>query len=134
MRNVGGCNTGDAKSQRIPPSGEACHPYRTGMARRFSEPALHSAYRRCFEVAHKRHQVHRLPAISASVRIPNGQCLRNRHDEAKVALENIELEKVVFVPFSEGAEVCKTMRKVSGNLKSAWIRQLKDTSNYRYWD
>jgi len=120
---LGGCNTGDAKitkGYRLPAK-HVIHtvgPVWHGGSK--SEPALlHSAYRRCFEVAHENGiKSIAFPAISAGVYgYPMASACEIAMMEAKVALEKYpELEKVVFVPFSEGALKIyqETMRKVFG--------------------
>jgi O-acetyl-ADP-ribose deacetylase (regulator of RNase III) len=120
---LGGCNTGDAKitkGYRLPAKhvihtvGPVWHGGSKG------EPGLlHSAYRRCFEVAHENGvKTIAFPAISAGVYgYPMSSACEIAMTEAKAALENYpELEKVVFVPFSEGAlKVYEEMfRKIFG--------------------
>ena len=120
---LGGCNTGDAKitkGYRLP-ANHVIHtvgPVWHGGSR--GEPELlHSAYRRCFEVAHENGiKSIAFPAISAGVYgYPMTSACEIAMTEAKVALEKYpELGKVVFVPFSEGALKIyqETMRKVFG--------------------
>jgi O-acetyl-ADP-ribose deacetylase (regulator of RNase III) len=120
---LGGCNTGDAKitkGYRLPAK-HVIHtvgPVWHGGSR--GEPELlHSAYRRCFEVAHENGiKSIAFPAISAGVYgYPMTSACEIAMTEAKVALEKYpELGKVVFVPFSEGALKIyqETMRKVFG--------------------
>ena len=120
---LGGCNTGDAKitkGYRLPAK-HVIHtvgPVWHGGSR--GEPELlHSAYRRCFEVAHENGiKSIAFPAISAGVYgYPMTSACEIAMTEAKVALEKYpELEKVVFVSFSEGALKIyqETMRKVFG--------------------
>ncbi len=103
-----GCKTGDAKitkGYRLPAKhvihtvGPVWHGGSGG------EPGLlRSAYRRCFEVAHENGiKSIAFPAISAGVYgYPMGQACEIAMTEAKAALEEYpELEKIVFVPFSE---------------------------------
>jgi O-acetyl-ADP-ribose deacetylase len=107
---LGGCRTGDAKitkGYRLP-AGHVIHtvgPVWHGGSR--GEPdLLHSAYRRCFEVAHENGiKTIAFPAISAGVYgYPMNLACEVAMTEAKAALEKYpEMEKVVFVPFSEGA-------------------------------
>ena len=111
MRRPGGCETGDAKITKgyKLPARYVIHTvgpvWKDG---RHGEPALlESAYRRCFEVAHG-HGLKSIafPAISAGV---YGYPMR---EAAVVALSTAqtaigkypELERVVFVQFSEGAQ------------------------------
>ena len=120
---LGGCNTGDAKitkGYRLPAK-HVIHtvgPVWHGGSR--GEPELlHSAYRRCFEVAHENGiKSIAFPAISAGVYgYPMTSACEIAMTEAKVALGKYpELGKVVFVPFSEGALKIyqETMRKVFG--------------------
>jgi O-acetyl-ADP-ribose deacetylase (regulator of RNase III) len=107
---LGGCRTGDAKitkGYRLPAS-HVIHtvgPVWHGGSR--GEPdLLHSAYRRCFEVAHENGlKTIAFPAISAGVYgYPMADACKIAMTEAKAALEKYpEMEKIVFVPFSEGA-------------------------------
>jgi O-acetyl-ADP-ribose deacetylase (regulator of RNase III) len=107
---LGGCRTGDAKitkGYRLPAK-HVIHtvgPVWHGGSR--GEPdLLHSAYRRCFEVAHENSlKTIAFPAISAGVYgYPMADACRIAMTEAKAALEKYpEMEKIVFVPFSEGA-------------------------------
>jgi O-acetyl-ADP-ribose deacetylase (regulator of RNase III) len=120
---LGGCNTGDAKitkGYRLPAKhvihtvGPVWHGGSKG------EPGLlHSAYRRCFEVAHENGvKTIAFPAISAGVYgYPMSSACEVAMTEAKAALgKYAELEKVVFVPFSEGALKVyqETFRKIFG--------------------
>lgn len=107
---LGGCRTGDAKitkGYRLP-AGHVIHtvgPVWHGGSRGESD-LLHSAYRRCFEVAHENGiKTIAFPAISAGVYgYPMKMACEVAMTEAKAALEKYpEMEKVVFVPFSEGA-------------------------------
>jgi O-acetyl-ADP-ribose deacetylase (regulator of RNase III) len=107
---LGGCVTGDAritKGYRLP-AGHVIHtvgPVWHGGGRGEAE-LLASCYRRSFEVAHE-HGLKSIafPAISAGVYgYPMDQACTIAMTEAKAALERYpELERVVFVPFSEGA-------------------------------
>jgi O-acetyl-ADP-ribose deacetylase (regulator of RNase III) len=107
---LGGCRTGDAKitkGYRLPAK-HVIHtvgPVWHGGSR--GEPdLLHSAYRRCFEVAHQNGlKSIAFPAISAGVYgYPMADACGIAMTEARAALEKYpELEKIVFVPFSEGA-------------------------------
>lgn len=105
-----GCKTGDAKitaGYRLPAKhvihtvGPVWHGGGKG------EPdLLRSAYRRCFQVAHENGlKSIAFPAISAGVYgYPMVQACEIALTEAKVALESYpDLERVVFVPFNEGA-------------------------------
>jgi O-acetyl-ADP-ribose deacetylase (regulator of RNase III) len=107
---LGGCDTGDAKitrGYRLPASyvihtvGPVWHGGSKG------EPdLLHSAYRRCFEVAHDNGlKTVAFPAISAGVYgYPMELACEVAMGETRAALEKYpEIEKVVFVPFSDGA-------------------------------
>lgn len=107
---LGGCRTGDAKitaGYKLPAKhvihtvGPVWHGGSKG------EPELlRSAYRRCFEVAHENGlRTIAFPAISAGVYgYPMDKACEIAMTEAKAALEKYsELEKVTFVPFSEGA-------------------------------
>lgn len=108
---LAGCATGDAKitaGYRLPAKhvihtvGPVWHGGTHG------EPELlRSAYRRCFQVAHE-HGLHSLafPAISAGVYgYPMDQACTIALMETQTALTQYpELEKVVFVTFSAGAE------------------------------
>jgi O-acetyl-ADP-ribose deacetylase (regulator of RNase III) len=120
---LGGCNTGDAKitkGYRLPAKhvihtvGPVWHGGSKG------EPGLlHSAYRRCFEVAHENGvKTIAFPAISAGVYgYPMSSACEVAMTEAKAALgKYAELEKVVLVPFSEGALKVyqETFRKIFG--------------------
>jgi len=105
-----GCRTGDAKitaGYRLPAK-HVIHtvgPVWHGGAK--GEPdLLRSAYRRCFQVADENGlKSIAFPAISAGVYgYPMAQACEIALQEAKAALENYpELERVVFVPFNEGA-------------------------------
>lgn len=121
---LGGCITGDAKitkGYRLPARhvihtvGPVWHGGTKG------EPELlRSAYRRCFEVAQANGiKTIAFPAISAGVYgYPMDQACAIAMGEAKHALEKyLELEKVVFVSFSEGALAIyqQTFRKVFGS-------------------
>ncbi len=107
---LGGCRTGDAKitkGYRLPAK-HVIHtvgPVWHGGSR--GEPdLLHSAYRRCLEVAHENGlKTIAFPAISAGVYgYPMADACKIAMTEAKAALDKYpELEKIVFVPFSEGA-------------------------------
>jgi O-acetyl-ADP-ribose deacetylase (regulator of RNase III) len=105
-----GCKTGDAKitaGYRLPAKhvihtvGPVWHGGGKG------EPdLLRSAYRRCFQVAHENGlKSIAFPAISAGVYgYPMAQACEIALHEAKAALENYpDLERVIFVPFNEGA-------------------------------
>ncbi len=122
--SLGGCVTGDAKitkGYRLPARhvihtvGPVWHGGTKG------EPELlRSAYRRCFEVAHANGiKSIAFPAISAGVYgYPMDQACAIAMGEAKQALEKYpELEKVVFVSFSEGALAIYqlTFRKIFGS-------------------
>ncbi len=107
---LGGCATGDAKITRgyRLPAKHVIHtvgPVWHGGSR--GEPdLLSSAYRRCFEVAHENGvKTLAFPAIGAGVYgYPMDKACGIAMTEAKKALEKFpELEKIVFVPFSEGA-------------------------------
>ncbi|GAB7027124.1 O-acetyl-ADP-ribose deacetylase [Geotalea toluenoxydans] len=107
---LGGCETGDAKitkGYKLPAAhiihtvGPVWHGGDKG------EPELlRRAYRRCFEVAHAS-QLKSLafPAISAGVYgYPMDEACKIAMGEAKLAMEKYpELEKIVFVTFSDGA-------------------------------
>ena len=105
-----GCRTGDAKitaGYRLPAK-HVIHtvgPVWHGGAK--GEPdLLRSAYRRCFQVADENGiKSIAFPAISAGVYgYPMAQACEIALQEAKAALENYpELERIVFVPFNEGA-------------------------------
>jgi O-acetyl-ADP-ribose deacetylase (regulator of RNase III) len=105
-----GCRTGDAKitaGYRLPAK-HVIHtvgPVWHGGAK--GEPdLLRSAYRRCFQVAGENGlKSIAFPAISAGVYgYPMTKACEIALEEAKAALENYpELERVVFVPFNEGA-------------------------------
>jgi len=107
---LGGCDTGDAKitgGYRLP-ARHVIHtvgPVWHGGAK--GEPELlRSAYRRCFEVARENGlKSIAFPAISAGVYgYPMEQACEIAMSEAKTALEKYpELERVIFVPFSDGA-------------------------------
>ncbi len=107
---LGGCRTGDAKltkGYRLP-AGHVIHtvgPVWHGGAK--GEPELlRNAYRRCFEVAHENGiRSIAFPAISAGVYgYPMDQACAIAMSEAKKALEKYpEIERIIFVPFSEGA-------------------------------
>ncbi len=107
---LGGCRTGDAKitgGYKLP-ARHVIHtvgPVWRGGTK--GEPELlRSAYRRCFEVAHENGlRSIAFPAVSAGVYgYPMDQACEIAMTEAKAALERYpELERVVFVPFSEGA-------------------------------
>lgn len=120
---LGGCRTGDAKITKgyNLPARHVIHtvgPVWHGGTR--GEPdLLHSAYRRCFEVAHENGlKTIAFPAISAGVYgYPMADACNVAMTEAKAALEKYpELEKIVFVPFSEGALKIyrETFRKIFG--------------------
>ncbi|NMC74956.1 MAG: RNase III inhibitor, partial [Geobacteraceae bacterium] len=67
---------------------------------------LRSAYRRCFQVAHEKGlKSIAFPAISAGVYgYPMDQACEIAMTEARACLEKYpELERVIFVPFSESA-------------------------------
>ncbi len=107
---LGGCRTGDAKITKgyNLPARHVIHtvgPVWHGGSK--GEPdLLHSAYRRCFEVAHENGlKSIAFPAISAGVYgYPMADACKIAVTEAKAALEKYpELEKIVFVPFSDGA-------------------------------
>jgi len=120
---LGGCHTGDAKitkGYRLP-AGHVIHtvgPVWHGGKK--GEPELlRSAYRRCFEVAHGNGlKTIAFPAISAGVYgYPMDQACEIAVTEAKTALEKYpEIEKVVFVPFSEAARkiYLETFNKIFG--------------------
>lgn len=107
---LGGCETGDAKitaGYKLPAKhvihtvGPVWHGGGKGEPDR-----LHSAYRRCFQVAHENGlKSIAFPAISAGVYgYPMAQACEIAMQEAKDALAKYpELERVVFVPFNEGA-------------------------------
>lgn len=107
---LGGCDTGDAKitgGYRLP-ARHVIHtvgPVWHGGAK--GEPELlRSAYRRCFEVARENGlKSIAFPAISAGVYgYPMEQACEIAMSEARTALEKYpELERVIFVPFSDGA-------------------------------
>jgi len=118
---LGGCKTGDAKITKgyNLPARHVIHtvgPVWHGGSR--GEPdLLHSAYRRCFEVAHENGlKTIAFPAISAGVYgYPMADACDIAMTEAKTALERYpELEKIVFVPFSEGA--LKIYRETFGKI------------------
>jgi O-acetyl-ADP-ribose deacetylase len=106
-----GCDTGDAKitqGYRLPAKhvihtvGPVWHGGERG------EPELlHSCYRRCFDVAHENGvRSIAFPAVSAGVYgYPMEKACEISMAEAKEALARYpELERIVFVPFSEPAE------------------------------
>lgn len=107
---LGGCETGDAKitaGYRLPAKhvihtvGPVWHGGKRGEPDR-----LQSAYRRCFQVAHENGlKSIAFPAISAGVYgYPMDQACEIAMREAKNALTKYpELERIIFVPFSEGA-------------------------------
>ncbi len=107
---LGGCRTGDAKitgGYKLP-ARHVIHtvgPVWHGGGK--GEPdLLRSAYRRCFQVAHENGIASiAFPAISAGVYgYPMDQACEIAMAEARSALEKYpELERVVFVPFSESA-------------------------------
>ena len=107
---LGGCRTGDAKitgGYKLP-ARHVIHtvgPVWHGGGK--GEPdLLRSAYRRCFQVAHENGIASiAFPAISAGVYgYPMDQACEIAMSEARSALEKYpELERVVFVPFSESA-------------------------------
>lgn len=105
-----GCRTGDAKitaGYRLPAKHiiHTVGPVWHGGAK--GEPdLLRSAYRRCFQVAAENGlKSIAFPAISAGVYgYPMTKACEIALEEAKAALENYpELERIVFVPFNEGA-------------------------------
>jgi len=107
---LGGCRTGDAKitGGYNLPARHVIHtvgPIWRGGGK--GEPdLLRSAYRRCFEVAHENGlKSIAFPAISAGVYgYPMKQACEIALTEAKAGLERYpELERVIFVPFTEGA-------------------------------
>jgi O-acetyl-ADP-ribose deacetylase len=120
---LGGCHTGDAKiteGYRLP-AGHVIHtvgPVWHGGTK--GEPELlHSAYRRCFEVARDNGlKTIAFPAISAGVYgYPMDKACEIAMTEAKAALAKYpEIEKIVFVPFNEGADKIyrETFNKVFG--------------------
>jgi O-acetyl-ADP-ribose deacetylase (regulator of RNase III) len=107
---LGGCRTGDAKitgGYKLP-ARHVIHtvgPVWHGGSK--GEPdLLRSAYRRCFQVAHENGlKSIAFPAVSAGVYgYPMDQACEIAMTEAKAALEKYpELERVIFVPFSESA-------------------------------
>jgi len=108
---LGGCETGDAKLTKgyNLPARHVIHTvgpiWKDG---RHGEPALlESAYRRCFEVAHQ-HALKSIafPAISAGVYgYPMREAAVIALSAAQAAIrEYPELERVVFVQFSDGAQ------------------------------
>src|SRR6266568_2335446 len=107
---LGGCETGDARITRgyRLPAKHVIHtvgPVWHGGTRREPE-LLARSYRRCFELAHASGlKSIAFPAISAGVYgYPMDQACEIAMTAAKAALEKYpELEKVLFVPFSEGA-------------------------------
>jgi O-acetyl-ADP-ribose deacetylase len=105
-----GCRTGDAKitAGHQLPAKHVIHtvgPVWHGGGK--GEPdLLRSAYRRCFQVAHENGlKSIAFPAISAGVYgYPMAQACEIALQEAKAALEKYpEFERVIFVPFNEGA-------------------------------
>jgi len=107
---LGGCRTGDAKitSGYKLPAKHVIHtvgPVWHGGSR--GEPELlRNAYRRCFEVAHENGlRSIAFPAISAGVYgYPMENACEIALEEARTALVKYsELERVIFVPFSESA-------------------------------
>lgn len=109
-RGLGGCETGDAKitkGYRL----KAKHVIHTvgpvwGGGTQREPELLHSAYRRCFEVAHDNGITSiAFPAISAGVYgYPMDKACEIAMVEAKRALDRFpQLSKVVFVPFSDDA-------------------------------
>lgn len=108
---LGGCETGDAKITRgyNLPSRHVIHtvgPVWHGGGK--GEPQLlERAYRRCFEVAHE-HGLKSIafPAISAGVYgYPMRQAALIALSAAQAAMAAYpELERIVFVQFSEGAQ------------------------------
>lgn len=107
---LGGCRTGDAKitgGYKLP-ARHVIHtvgPVWHGGSK--GEPdLLRSAYRRCFQVAHENGlKSIAFPAISAGVYgYPMDQACEIAMTEAKASLDKYpELERVIFVPFSESA-------------------------------
>lgn len=107
---LGGCRTGDAKitgGYKLP-ARHVIHtvgPVWHGGSK--GEPdLLRSAYRRCFQVAHENGlKSIAFPAISAGVYgYPMDQACEIAMTEAKAGLDKYpELERVIFVPFSESA-------------------------------
>lgn len=109
-RTLGGCETGDAKitGGYNLPAKHVIHtvgPIWHGGSK--GEPdLLRSAYRRCFEVAHQNGlKSIAFPAISAGVYgYPMKEACEIAIAEAKRAIATYpELERVIFVPFSEPA-------------------------------
>lgn len=107
---LGGCETGDAKITRgyRLPARHVIHTvgpvWRGGD--KGEQELLASCYRRSFEAAHTNGlQSIAFPAISAGVYgYPMDQACLIAMAEAKAALAKYpELEKIIFVPFSEGA-------------------------------
>ncbi|ACM19756.1 O-acetyl-ADP-ribose deacetylase [Geotalea daltonii FRC-32] len=107
---LGGCETGDAKITKgyKLPAAHVIHtvgPVWHGGDK--GEPELlRRAYRRCFEVAHANQlKFLAFPAISAGVYgYPMDEACKIAMGEAKLAMEKYpELEKIVFVTFSDGA-------------------------------
>ena len=107
---LGGCETGNAKitkGYRLPAThvihtvGPVWHGGSKGEAE-----LLKSAYRRCFAVANANHvRSIAFPAISAGVYgYPMADACRIAINEAILALGKYpELEKIIFVAFSDGA-------------------------------
>jgi len=108
---LGGCETGDAKITKgyNLPARHVVHtvgPVWHGGTK--GEPGLlESAYRRCFEVAHE-HGLTSIafPAISAGVYgYPMREAAVIALSAARTArVANPELERIIFVQFSEGAQ------------------------------
>lgn len=118
-----GCETGDAKITKgynllakhvIHTVGPVWHGGEQGEPEK-----LRSCYRRCFEVAHQNGLTAiAFPAISAGVYgYPMEKACEVAMREAKAALVLYpEIERVVFVPFGEPAEVIyrKTFARIFG--------------------